>query len=305
MFILIVHQLIVMMFIMIVGFLAYRLHVVSQEGNKVCSNILLLVVNPALIITVYQMDFDIEMARLLGIAFIASILSHCLAILAVHLLIPKKKNPEYVLDRFSAVYSNCAFIGIPLIQATIGPIGVFFLSAYIATFNLFMWTHGVATLKGSFSMKTLKTGIISPVFLATILAVLLFFLQITLPELVVRPMEFLAAMTTPLAMLIAGFSIAQADLKKVFLKFNIYRACFVKSIVIPLATLVLFLIYPVDTNVAYAILIAAACPTAVAGTMMAMRYNKNYAYASELFSVNTIIAVITIPLIVFIAELVL
>jgi predicted permease len=85
----------------------------------------------------------------------------------------------------------------------------------------------------------------------------------------------------------------------------VYKVSFLRLIVVPFLTLGLLAILNLDHNVAYTILIAAACPTATAGTLMAIRYDKNYIYASELFASGTIIGVITIPFVVYIADLIL
>ena len=63
MFILIMNQLIKMLFIMILAFICYRLHIINQEGNRNFSNLLLMVVNPCLIITVFQTDYDPGLVR--------------------------------------------------------------------------------------------------------------------------------------------------------------------------------------------------------------------------------------------------
>lgn len=52
--------------------------------------------------------------------------------------------------RMSAMYSNCGFRAFPLIAAVLGEIGVFYGSAFVGMFNLFLWTQGRALLLGLF-----------------------------------------------------------------------------------------------------------------------------------------------------------
>lgn len=73
----------------------------------------------------------------------------------------------------------------------------------------------------------------------------------------------------------------------------------------PLAVLLLLRLFPVSRTVAYTILIASACPSAASGTAFTLRYQKDYRYASELYAFTTILSLITIPLITYVAELVL
>ena len=287
---------------MAVAFVCYRIGLVNQEGNKSLSNLLLMVINPCLIITVYQTDYDPALVRGLLISFIAAIVSHLIAIVISQILIREKGNAECAVERFSAVYSNCGFIGIPLISNVLGSEGVFYLTAYMTVFNILSWTHGLGLMKGRFSMKYLKEGLRSPMILCTVAGMVLFFLQLQIPSVLLDSMTYIADMNTPVAMMVAGFSVAQADLKRLVSNLRIYKAAFLKLLLIPLCVLLFLRIAKLPENIAYVTLIATACPTAATTTMMAIRYDRNYTYASEIFALTTILSIVSIPLITFIAD---
>ena len=301
MFLLIFNQLLKMLIILILAFICYKMKVVSQEGNKSVSNLLLMVVNPCLIITVYQTDYDARLVKGLLIAFAAACMSHIIGIIIARFLIPAKNNPEYSLDRFGAVYSNCGFIGIPLIYSVLGNEGVFYLTAYMTVFNLFTWTHGLSLLENKFTLKQLKEGLLSPMIIATFIAVILFFIQFKIPATVLDSMNYIADMNTPLAMMVAGFSVAQADLKKIFTTFHLYWVSLLKLIAMPLMVAVFLFAAGISHDIAYTTLIAAACPTATTTTMMAIRYNRNYTYSSEIFAFTTVLSMFTFPFVTFVA----
>ncbi len=305
MFILIFEQLLKMFFIMVLAFVCYRIRLVDQNGNKTVSNLLLLVVNPILIITVYQTEYDPELVRGLLLAFAAAAATHILGIIISTLLIRPKAGADYCIERFNAMYSNCGFIGIPLIGSVLGDTGVFYLSAYMVMFNLFSWTHGVILMEKKFSLKNLREGLVSPMFIATLIAVLLFFLQLKIPSALLDSMNYIADMNTPLAMMVAGFSVAQADIGKMCRNLRLYYTSVIKLILIPLCTIPLLMLFHLPSEVSMTVLIAAACPSATTGTMMAIRYKQNYTYSSEIFSLTTVLAVLTMPVLVLIAEQVL
>lgn len=305
MFILIFEQLLKMFFIMVLAFVCYRIRLVDQNGNKTVSNLLLLVVNPILIITVYQTEYDPELVRGLLLAFAATAATHILGIIISTLLIRPKAGADYCIERFNAMYSNCGFIGIPLIGSVLGDTGVFYLSAYMVMFNLFSWTHGVILMEKKFSLKNLREGLVSPMFIATLIAVLLFFLQLKIPSALLDSMNYIADMNTPLAMMVAGFSVAQADIGKMCRNLRLYYTSVIKLILIPLCTIPLLMLFHLPSEVSMTVLIAAACPSATTGTMMAIRYKQNYTYSSEIFSLTTVLAVLTMPVLVLIAEQVL
>ena len=221
------------------------------------------------------------------------------------LLIRPKGSPDANIERYNAMYSNCGFIGIPLISSVLGSNGVFFLSAYIVVFNLFSWTHGVVLMEKKFSWENVRKGLRAPMVTATIIAVLLFFFRIRFPDVVLDSMNYVADMNTPLAMMVAGFSVAQTDILKMCTKLRVYFSCFLKLVLIPVIMIFLLKIIPLPRDVAMTTLIACACPAATTGTMMAIRYRQNYTYSSEMFALSTILAVATIPLIVLLAETVL
>ena len=305
MFILIFEQLVKMFFIMLLAILCYKIKLVNQEGNKTVSNLLLLVVNPFVIITTYQTDYRPELVRGLLISFGAAVLCHVIGILVTTLLIRPKGSPDANIERYNAMYSNCGFIGIPLINSVLGSSGVFFLSAYIVVFNLFSWTHGVVLMEKKFSWKNVRKGLLSPMVVATVIAVLLFFSRLRFPEVVLDSMNYVADMNTPLAMMVAGFSVAQSDLKKMILNARIYFIAFIKLLLIPVLMTAVLRLMSLPSEVAAAILIGAACPAATTGTMMAIRYDQNYTYSSELFAMTTVLSIVTIPAVVLFAETIL
>ena len=302
MFVLIFHQLLKMLIILLVGIFCCRIGLVSSEGSRTISNLLLLVVNPCLIITVYQTDYDPALVTGLLVSFAAAFASHFLAILIARLLIRKGSSREFSLERYAVVYSNCGFIGIPLIGSVLGSEGVFYLTAYMAVFNILTWTHGLSLMKGSFELRHLKEGLTSPMVVATLIAMALFFARIRLPETVFDSMDYLAGMNTPLAMMVAGFSVAHSNLKKICTNVRLYYVAVLKLLVVPLIALVILHFLPLDTTVAYTTLIATACPTATTITMMCIRFGRDHAYASEMFSFTTVLSILTIPVVMFAAS---
>ena len=62
----ILNQVLLMLILVVAGVVAYKTHVVTKEGSKHLSNLLVLVVSPVVIFVSYQRDFDVEMLKGLG-----------------------------------------------------------------------------------------------------------------------------------------------------------------------------------------------------------------------------------------------
>lgn len=290
-----------MLIILIVGIVCVRIGLVSKEGSKTISNLLLMLVNPILIIMVYQTDYDPVLVKGLLISFVAAFVSHVLAIIVSKILFHSKEDPNNMINQFAAVYSNCGFIGIPLINSVLGSEGVFYLTAYMTVFNILTWTHGLSLMKGRLDLKLLGEGLKAPMVIGTFIAMLLFFTRIHIPDTLAASMQYIADMNTPLAMMVAGFSVANSDLKKICTNIQLYRIALTKLIIVPLVVLLFLWIAPFSPEVAYPTLIASACPTGTTITMMSIRFDKNAVYSSEIFSFTTVLSILTIPLIIFIA----
>ncbi len=302
MFSIIITQIIKMLLLLLVGYACCRFRLIDQNGNKSMANLLLMVVNPILAITALQADYDPRLVKGLLTSFALALAAHLIGIALSTVLIRKTGNADYSIERFSAMYSNCGFMGIPLVQSILGSEGVLYLTAYITVFNLLSWTHGMILMTGNTSWKDLKKGLLSPMILASMIGLILFFTRIRFPALIGDTLDYIAGMNTPLAMIIAGVSVAQTNLPAIFRNKKLYLVSFLKLLLMPALVLAALLALRSDSVPACAILIAAACPAATTCTAFALRFQKNYRYASEIYAFTTLSSLATIPLFVYAAE---
>lgn len=300
---LVINQIIIMFLLIITGFLCFRFHLITAEVNKNLSALVLKLINPVLIFTSYNMEFKIEYLNGLAITFLLAVASHLIAILLAQGFIRNPQRHDVPVERFTVIYSNCGFMGIPLINGLFGSQGVFYLTTYIAVFNILVWTHGVILMKGKSDARHFMNAVKTPAIIATILGLILFVSQLALPKVLLSALNYVGSMNTPMAMLVAGATIAQTDILKSFLKVRNYYIAAIKLLVVPLAVLLLLRLFPIDHTILLTVVVASACPAATTGTLFALRYGKNSLYASELFAVSTILSIATLPLLIFIAGL--
>ena len=121
----ILKQTIIMLILIMSGVLCAKTGIISKEANKDLSKFLLQVINPVVIFMSYQTDYKPELVRNLLITFGMSVLSFLIVIGASYILVRKKEDRDTEIERFSSVYSNCGFMGIPLVTALFGDEGVF------------------------------------------------------------------------------------------------------------------------------------------------------------------------------------
>lgn len=292
-------QVIVVFILISVGFLQKKRKKIDSHTTKRLTDLLLEIVTPCVLINAYQKEFKSELAANLFIAFLFAIIIHIIMFIITALLFRKEETKSYRIKIFSSVYSNCGFMAIPLLSASLGADGVFFGSAYLAVFNISTWTHGVCVCSGDIKSMSFKKALFNPGVIGTSIGLLLFVLQINLPTVLIEPIKHIANLNTPLAMIILGTYLANIDFRETFRKISIYWVSFIRLIIFPVIAIIITRIMNLDQTVATALLITSACPCATATPLFATKFGLDAEYASEIVSISTILSVITIPVIMF------
>ncbi len=288
-------QVIIIFILMSVGFVLSKLKIIDEKGTGQMTEILLNVVTPCVLINAYQREFDSSLVGGLLYAGLYSLLIHVVAILICTLMYRRKETRK--INIFASIYSNCGFMAIPLLSAAMGADGVFFGSAYLAVFTLLYWTHGVCVYSGSIKEISPKKIITNPGIIGTVIAIILFVCRITLPGVIRESVSYIAALNTPLAMIVMGAYLTRINFKKALKNISIYIVSAMRLIVIPVVAIAIAKVLGFEGDFVKAVLISAACPTAAVAALLAVRYNLDAPYATEIVSVSTIFSVVTIPLI--------
>ncbi|MDD6441122.1 MAG: AEC family transporter [bacterium] len=289
------YKTIVMTILALVGVLIYKWNIVDDEMNRKLSELVLTVLTPVLLFTSFQKEFSSEMASGLLISTGLSALAF-LIIWGISKLVINKKDKDYAaLEHIAIMYSNCGFIGIPMAQGLFGSDGVFYMTAFVAMANFLLWSHGVIVMSGKSDLKSLIKVFTSPTILSIVTGIICFCMQIRIPKIIEEPMEMIASMNTPMAMIVAGINIAQVDLRKTFSRLRVYWMCVVRLLIMPFAVIGVLYFLSVPQEIKTIIVLASACPVGVTGSLFALRYGKDAGYASELFAMSTVVSIVTIP----------
>ncbi len=299
----ILNQTIIMLILIAVGVLCAKLKIISSDTNRELSKFVLQVVNPVVIFMSYQKEYEARLVKNLLLTFALSVLAFAVILAVAYIFVRTKEGRHTEVERFSSIYSNCAFMGIPLMSALFGDEGVFYLTAFITVFNLVVWTHGVITISGEKNMKEVVKVFYSPTMIAIVLGILTFFLKIRLPAVPESALNFIKEINTPMAMIVSGVTISATNVPKLLKNSRLYFICLVKLIIIPAVLALVMSLFSVDEEVRMTIIVATASPPAAMCTLFCIKYNKNSVYASEIFTAGTILSVLTLPMIVKLTEI--
>lgn len=296
-------QVTIVFILIVVGFILRKTNTINETGVKQMSNVLLLFVTPSVLIISYQRDFKAELAINLLTAAVFTLIVHIMMILATSIIYRKKSNEKTRVNIISSIYSNCGYMAVPLLSSVLGDMGVFYGSAYVAIFQILVWTHGVTVCTGDIKSLSIKKALINPGVLGVAISLLLFLTGIKLPEIILEPVKYMAGLNTPLAMLILGSYLANVDFKKTFAKASIYGVFFLRLILFPVIAFFLARLMNLQSDVLAANLICASCPVATIATLFASKYDLDAGYASEIVSISTLLSIITIPLVMMLTAI--
>lgn len=290
------NQVAIFFLIMVVGFVAKKQNIINNKAVKSLSEILLRITLPAMIIFSYNQEFSKSLLAKGGIMLIYSISLHVFGILLGSVIFRKyPKDKEDVL-KYVAIYSNCGYMGLPLLGALYGQMGIFYASIYITIFNIFAWTNGVFIFTGKKDIKSFKKAILNPGIIAVFIGLFIFIFSIKLPSPISSTLEILGTMTTPLSMLIIGSLLAEINFKELFSGSALYYITALRLIVFPLLVVIVMKgLHITDPILVGACVTAAAMPAAANTAIFAERYGGNSLFASKVVAFSTLLSLITIP----------
>lgn len=227
-----------------------------------------------------------------SVAFFALLI----ALAAVLVCIVPTPKPERSLDQLMLVFTNLAFMGIPIIQAFYGAQGVAMLSMFLLVFNFLVFTYGVMLVSGNGSINLRQ--LVNPGVVSALIALLFGLTGWRLPSPVESALSSIGSINTPMAMMIIGSSLAHSDIRAAFSNPRLYRVSLLRLIVMPLVFIGLALVVPINRMLAGICVIVAAMPIAGNCSMLSDIYTPEDMTASHATIVSTLLSGVTLPLLV-------
>ncbi|HOA55825.1 MAG TPA: AEC family transporter, partial [Clostridiales bacterium] len=158
------NQVLILFLIMFVGFIAKKTGIINDAVSKKLSELLLKITNPLLVLSAFQMDFSPDIMNNVLLVFIFAVVANLVSILLGQVLFVRQKNEIKKIMKFTAVYSNCGFMGFPVLESLFGRTGILYGSIYVAVFNIFLWTNGMAIFSSSEKLNrdSIKKIVLNP-----------------------------------------------------------------------------------------------------------------------------------------------
>lgn len=300
---LLLQQMVVLFFLMAVGYYCYRKEIITDEVSKKLSAIVVNIANPAMILTGCMSENKIQGKELLLLAVIITGVYASLLILAI--LIPrilrveKKSRGTY---QVMTVFSNIGFMGFPVVAALYGNGALLYAALFTIPYNILIYTYGIAALQGGEKKASLKESvslsrILNVGVIACILTMVIYLCRIPVPAFIKSTVTHLSNLTAPLSMMVIGASLATIDLKKLFTDGKLLIFSFLKLIVIPLVGVLIIRQFVDDPIICGVCMVMLATPVGSMTAMLAQQYDGEYEMASKGVMLTTVLSVATMPLV--------
>lgn len=291
---------------MLPGILMTKCHLSTEGFGKALSNLVLYIAQPALIVYAYIRPYDEEILRNAVWVLILSVVSHFLFLGVALLCFRKAEEAGRRILRFATIFSNAAFMGIPLIVSVLNAEAAIYASVYNITFNVFLWSVGVFLCTGDKKQMSFKKVLFHPVTISAIIGIACFFAPIDMeaPALgfILEALTMLKDLVAPLSMVVIGLRLANMKFKGLFTDAHMYEFLALRLLLLPAAVWAIMRLatlvgVPINETVMTVILVTAATPAATATSMFAERYDCDAEYAGKLVSISTLLSVVTMPLV--------
>ncbi len=286
------------------GILAVRLKIVSADFDKPLTSFLMKLCLPCMIVRSMLGDFSweelINCGRLVILALILWAITFAVG-QGLYLAMGKTTSARQM--RFSCMYTNFTFVGIPVMEALYGDQGVFYFVVFLVPYRMIYYSSAEPFLSPPGTERRKKTlaeqikGWFSAPVIAVFIGLILYVTQLPLPAPVSGVINSLGGCASPLGMVLCGISLSRYDFKKL-LRLKYFLIPLVRNLALPALTLGLCLLTRLDAELAHVAVMFAALPVPSLLAAFTIQYDpdrESQFQAAATVLLSTLFSAVTIP----------
>ena len=304
--ILLMEQIIQLFLMIFMGFLIVKAKLLNSEDSKVLSIIVLYLIIPCVIINAFQVDYTSQTVKGLLIALAGSVMTQVILLIVVSILGKVLHLNE--VEVASIYYSNSGNLIVPIVTFILGKEWVLYGCVFMSVQLVFIWTHckKIISRESSYDWKKIVLNIN---MISIAIGIVLFLTRIHLPEDINSTLSAVGSMIGPASMIVTGMLFAGMDFKQIFASKRVYFVTFLRLIIVPAIALVLIKFSHLaslssnGSKIMLIVFLAIITPSASTVTQMCQVYGNDSQYASAINVVTTLLAIITMPLMVMLFQI--
>lgn len=298
---------IIQLFIMIfMGFIIVKAKLLKAEDSKILSVIVLYLIIPCVIINAFQVDYTPQTVKGLLIALAGSVMTQVILLIVVSILGRVFHLNE--VEVASIYYSNSGNLIVPIVTFILGKEWVLYGCVFMSVQLVFIWTHckKIISRESTYDWRKIVLNIN---MISIAIGIILFLTRIHLPAIINNTLSAVGSMIGPASMIVTGMLFAGMDFKQIFANKRVYFVSFFRLIIVPVIALFLIKCSQLSTfssngnKLMLIVFLAIITPSASTVTQMCQVYENDSQYASAINVVTTLLAIVTMPLMVMLFQI--
>ena len=298
---------IIQLFIMIfMGFIIVKAKLLKAEDSKILSVIVLYLIIPCVIINAFQVDYTPQTVKGLLIALAGSVMTQVILLIVVSILGRVFHLNE--VEVASIYYSNSGNLIVPIVMFILGKEWVLYGCIFMSVQLVFIWTHckKIISRESTYDWRKIVLNIN---MISIAIGIVLFLTRIHLPAIINNTLSAVGSMIGPASMIVTGMLFAGMDFKQIFANKRVYFVSFFRLIIVPVIALFLIKCSQLSTfssngnKLMMIVFLAIITPSASTVTQMCQVYGNDSQYASAINVVTTLLAIVTMPLMVMLFQI--
>ena len=298
---------IIQLFIMIfMGFIIVKAKLLKAEDSKILSVTVLYLIIPCVIINAFQIDYTPQTVKGLLIALAGSVMTQVILLIVVSILGRVFHLNE--VEVASIYYSNSGNLIVPIVTFILGKEWVLYGCVFMSVQLVFIWTHckKIISREPSYDWRKIVLNIN---MISIAIGIILFLTRIHLPAIIDNTLSAVGSMIGPASMIVTGMLFAGMDFKQIFANKRVYFVSFFRLIIVPVIALFLIKCSKLSTissngnKLMMIVFLAIITPSASTVTQMCQVYGNDSQYASAINVVTTLLAIVTMPLMVMLFQI--
>lgn len=289
------------------GYLLIKTKLLKKEQSGALSMLLMYVGMPFLIFssTINNITINTELLATIGIVLgIGVVYTFAMFFVSKPLTKMEREQKTQGMMRFSSVFSNNGFLGIPLAMAVFGAGSMALMVVIILNIvtNVLMYTLGIYLISGDRKAISLKKAFLNPVLIAFIIGIIANLLNVKgyVPEVATYSTHF-SNLVTPISMTILGMKMGGVKFLELFKSWKTYYVSALKLVVFPMIIVaIIFVLNQVTAiitpDMVLGVLIAFAMPTAGLASTFSDNFGGDTENAVAFTLGTTVLSIVTIPL---------
>ncbi len=282
--------------LMIIGAVLTWKRIITADGQKLLTDLVMDVTLPASIIKSFQMELSRELLESCLEIFLVAIAIQVGTFLLSALLyrgISDEKHRKVL--QYATICSNAGVLGNPIAEGIFGSMGLLYASIYLIPQRTFMWSAGLTYFTRCPSKKELARKVLThPCIIAVAFGMVLLVTGTTLPGFLGSTVNSIAGANTAVSMMLIGSFLVGVNVKSMFQK-TFYYYSFVRLFLIPFLVFVPCRLLGLDSMVTGVSTILAAMPAASSTAILAAKYECDEVFASKCVVFTTVLSMVTIP----------